>query len=65
MTELMSIGQVAEYFNVSIGRAYALMSLNNIERVSGYPADQVTAISRLKPGTRTDLARRANQPEER
>lgn len=59
MSELMSIEQVAEFHDVSLSRAYSLVSANRIKRVSGYPADEVKAIPRPGQGARTDLARPA------
>lgn len=63
MTELMSIDEVAAYFEVSRSRAYTLVSDHHIQRVSGYPADEVKAIPRPGQGARTDLENRLRAAE--
>lgn len=55
MEELWTIHQIAEHFGVSDSYARDLVSEYGIERVSGYPADQVRAIKRPGRGRRTDL----------
>jgi hypothetical protein len=56
VTELWRISQVAAHLKVTESRARAILASRKIKRVSGYPADQVRAIS-LRQGARTDLAR--------
>lgn len=60
MTELWPIGRVAAHLKVSASRARAILASRGIKRVSGYPADQVKAIT-LRQGARTDLARYNDQ----
>jgi hypothetical protein len=58
VNELWTVKQVAEHFGVSESRARALMAEYGIQRVSGYPADQVRQVQRPGQGRRTDLGRR-------
>lgn len=62
MPELWSDKEAAEWLDVTPGRARALLARHGIKRVSGYPADQVRAITR-RQGARTDLARRSDQDD--
>lgn len=64
MTELWSAGQAAAYWTVSLSRARAILASRKIQRVSGYPADQIKAV-RLRQGARTDLAPQGAQEEPR
>lgn len=52
--ELWSIDEVANYLGCSESRARALLASRSIQRISGYPADQVRLIQR-RQGHRTDL----------
>ena len=56
MTELWSAERAAEYWQVSLSRARAILASRKIKRVSGYPADKIRAVT-LRQGARTDLAR--------
>jgi hypothetical protein len=44
------------YWGVSVSRARAILASRKIKRVSGYPADKITAV-KLRQGARTDLAK--------
>lgn len=55
VSELWSVAQVAKHFGVSESYARDLLSEYGIERVTGYPAEEVRAISRPGRGRRTDL----------
>lgn len=52
--DLMSVDEAAEYMGVSQSRARAILADRGIQRVSGYPADEVRAIVR-RQGARNDL----------
>jgi hypothetical protein len=54
--DLWSVGQAAEYWDVSMSRARAILASRKIKRVSGYPVGEIMAV-RLQQGARTDLAR--------
>lgn len=55
--ELWSVARVAEHLGVSESRARALLAESGIQRISGYPAEQVKKIPRPGQGRRTDLQR--------
>lgn len=54
MSELWSAEQAAAHWKVSLSRARAILANRGIQRVSGYPADQIKAVV-LRQGARTDL----------
>lgn len=60
MTELWSAEQAAAFWKVSVPRARAVLASRKIKRVSGYPADQVKAVT-FRQGARTDLTRQASR----
>lgn len=64
MTELWSAERAAEYWQVSLSRARAILASRKIKRVSGYPADKIRAVT-LRQGARTDLARHDSRPRGR
>lgn len=55
--ELWNVARVAEHLGVSESRARALLAESGIQRVSGYPAEQVKRIPRPGQGHRSDLSR--------
>jgi hypothetical protein len=53
--ELWTDKRAAQHWGVTPSRARAILSTRRIRRVTGYPADQVRAVTR-RQGARTDLA---------
>jgi len=55
VTELWTVDRAADYWQVSPSRARAILAGRGIKRTSGYPADQIRAVT-LRQGARTDLS---------
>lgn len=55
MTELWTIAEVAQYFKVSESGARNIVQRAGVQRVFGYPADQIRVVKRPGRGARTDL----------
>lgn len=51
---LWSAEQAAAYWEVSVSRARAILASRKIQRVSGYPSEQIKHV-KLRQGARTDL----------
>jgi hypothetical protein len=55
---LWTVDQAAQYWGVSTSRARGILSGRHILRISGYPVDDIKAVT-LRQGARTDLQKAA------
>jgi hypothetical protein len=58
---LWTVDQAAQYWGVSTSRARGILSARHILRISGYPVDDIKAVT-LRQGARTDLQQATPAP---